>query len=569
MRSMFVTHLEKPEFRRCGLLHPAVTAAAAASCETLVTMLETLSDMPVWAPLVLALVALVVIPRLAAPEAAASPKLFPGMAHQPAGLRVYGPWYLPAFVRGILALYRLGADEDRFLLELRREHPVAVWVPWPMQQTFVLGSRAIDQVYKAQAKTLSFVSTVEPRRGTRDADARPSLLRSTRADSEPRANGQFPIRREMQRTAFGADYWDDRKLMDGQFFPVHARGMSKANLTAPLARFVATVREKVDELSARLDSAPTGGEGITLDLVEWTLDAFYDGTLAGFFGPKVLDARGTTKAELYAALEAYDRAFPIIASGLLPPALVERIADVKKARKAQHVLAATFSDWVAGGFDGLEHGVVRDMAQVALDNDLGAYEAGKMLVADFWASMANAPFIAVRLLIALLQAPPDLRRDLQSEIDAAMDPVLGDDKAEAPELSFAYLAEKLPLLGSCITETMRLETSALSIRVVEKEIVLSSDKSDTVHAEVVVPAHSRLVNVTRMHHLNDAAWEGNASEWDGRRFFDGDGTKSASAEEAEDPHWRSRRAREVYGFGGGISRVSRNPALRVFFRQPG
>ncbi|GAA5878778.1 hypothetical protein JCM3774_005069 [Rhodotorula dairenensis] len=473
-------------------------------------MLEAVFDRLIWAPLVLALVALVVVPRFA--------RLPSGPADKRAGVPVYGPWYLPAFVRGVLALYRLGADEDRFLLALRRDYPVAVWIPWPMCQTFVLGSRAIDQVYKAPAKTLSF----------------------------------FPIRREMQGTAFGADYWDDRKLMDGQFFPVHARGMSKVNLTAPLARFIATVREKVDELSARLDSAP---DGVTLDLVKWTLDTFYDGTLAGFFGPKVLDARGTTKAELYQALETYDRAFPIIASGLIPPALVERIPDVKKAREAQHVLAATFADWVAGGFDGLEHGVVRDMAQVALDNDLGNYEAGKMLVADFWASNANGPFIAVRLLIALLQAPADLRRDLQREIDAAMGPVLGEDNTDAPELSFAYMAESLPLLGSCINETMRLETSTLSIRVVEREIVLSSDPSDPVQSQVAVPANSRLVNVTRLHHLNDAAWNGNASEWDGRRFFDGDEAESdACAKEGEDLNQRSKRAREVYGFGGGISR---------------
>lgn len=353
--------------------------------------------------------------------------------------------------------------------------------------------------------------------------------------------------------------------MDGQFFPVHARGMSKNNLTAPLARFVATVREKVDELSRRLESAPDGE--VTVDLVAWTLGAFYDGTLAGFFGPKVLDARGTSRAELYRALETYDRAFPIIASGLIPPTLVERIPDVKKAREAQHVLAATFADWIAGGFEGLEHGVVRDMAQVALDNNLGDYEAGKMLVADFWASMANAPFIAVRLLITLLQAPKDLRDDLQREIDAAMAPVLSEGgHDEIPEMSFAYLAESLPLLGSCITETLRLETSALSIRVVEKDIVLTSDKYAPTQSTVIVPANSRLVNVTRMHHLNDAEWEGNASEWDGRRFFDGSSSaETDSVEGSENPNRRSRRAREVYGFGGGISRVSSPLQL---FRSP-
>ena len=110
-------------------------------------MLELLLDKAVLGSLVLALLVLVVLPRLVL--ISADKQTVP----------VYGPRYLPPFVRGILALYRLGADEDGFLHELRRDYPVAVCIPWPMQKTFVVGSRAIDQVYKAPAKTLSFVSS--------------------------------------------------------------------------------------------------------------------------------------------------------------------------------------------------------------------------------------------------------------------------------------------------------------------------------------------------------------------------------------------------------------------------
>lgn len=109
-------------------------------------MLELLLDKALLGSLAIALLVLVVLPRLGL------------SADKRICVPVYGPRYLPPFVRGILALYRLGADEDEFLHELRRDYPVAVWIPWPMQQTFVVGSRAIDQVYKAPAKTLSFVS---------------------------------------------------------------------------------------------------------------------------------------------------------------------------------------------------------------------------------------------------------------------------------------------------------------------------------------------------------------------------------------------------------------------------
>lgn len=364
---------------------------------------------------------------------------------------------------------------------------------------------------------------------------------------------QLPIRRELQGTAFGADYGNDRSLMDGQFFPVHTRGMSKNRLTAPLRRFIGSLREKFDSVSMRLEGLDADGE-VTLDLTEWVTEAFYDATVTGFFGPRVLDARGTTRKELYDAFEAYDHAFPIIASGLIPPFLVERIPDVKKARAAQHVLAATFADWVRNGFDGLEEGVVRDMAQVALDNGLGDYEAGKMLVADLWASMANAPCIAVRLLVTLLQAPDDLRADLQREVDSAMSLIVGEGQSEEM-MTFAHLAQSLPLLGSCISETMRLETSTLSIRVVEQELVLATGAHGSAQQHVVVPADSKLVCATRAHHLNDAAWEGNAAEWDGRRFLDSPHARDADDLESKGSNWRSKRANQVYGFGGGISRV--------------
>ncbi|GAA5967488.1 hypothetical protein JCM11641_000564 [Rhodosporidiobolus odoratus] len=427
----------------------------------------------------------------------------------------YGPRYLPAFARGVLAIVQLGKDEDAFLKSLKDYGPV-VYLPWPMCQYFVTDGEAIRKTYEAPSKTLSFL----------------------------------PIRQEMQGSVFGAPYWRQTDLFEKQFFPVHAKGMSKANLTAPLQRFVGFVRERLDDLAAAIKASASGD--VVLDLNEWVADLFFEASLTSMFGPQVAEASGLSVKECQAAFQAFDVVFPLEASGMIPSYLLPHIPDVQKGRAARHTLAKAFQRWIEGGFDGLEEGVVRDMAQVALDNNLGSYEAGKMLVADFWALQANAPFIAIQTLIYLLQSPPSFRAAVQAESNASLS--LAAASTEPEPLTFFHLAQTLPLVGSAIVETLRLGTSTFSIRVVEQPLVLSSSrngaKEKEERSEVVIPARTRLICATRCHHLDHAHWDGNAAEWDGRRFVNEEG----GGENGEDASWRSKRAREVYGFGGGISR---------------
>ena len=107
-----------------------------------------------------------------------------------------------------------------------------------------------------------------------------------------------------------------------------------------------------------------------------------------------------------------------------------------------------------------------------------------------------------------------------------------------------HLSQNLPLLQSCNTETLRIGTSVFSIRDVEQPLPLKTRNK----AEVVIPPKSRVICATRASHLDQATWGDEAHKWDGRRFFDED-----ADEESEK---KSTRAREVWGFGGGISRVS-------------
>lgn len=208
------------------------------------------------------------------------------------------------------------------------------------------------------------------------------LLSPARYDELTLFSSQYPIRREMQGSVFGAPYWKNERLMNGEIFPVHGKGMNKLRLTAPLQRFIAFVRTELDQLAVKIDSSPAAET--TLNLGDWIAKVFFEASLTGMFGSNVLDAQGTPMEEFYQACLDFDAAFPIEASGMVPPALLPFIPDVKKGRKAREVISSTFTAWISGGFEGLEEGVIRDMANIALENDLGVEEAGKVRLSPFF-----------------------------------------------------------------------------------------------------------------------------------------------------------------------------------------
>lgn len=193
----------------------------------------------------------------------------------------------------------------------------------------------------------------------------------------------------MQHTVFAAaPYWKDEAIMDGHLFPVHARGMSKANLADSLVRIVGGFRRRIEELASEVDKAPQGE--VTVDLIKWTVETFYDATLAGFFGTEFLRQDRVDKQELYDAFSAFDKSFPILASGMIPPALLNKIPDVKKGREGFEVLRSTCEKWSRDGFEGLDAGIVRDMAEFASAHDLGEGEAAKVSSATVDACSAFA-----------------------------------------------------------------------------------------------------------------------------------------------------------------------------------
>lgn len=204
---------------------------------------------------------------------------------------------------------------------------------------------------------------------------RPSGLTSRELTSSLPA--QYPIRREMQGSAFGASFWDDQNIMNGQVFPVHARGMK--SLTPALERFVTVLRSRIDQLAAEVEASSTGA--VTIKPADWIVETYFEASLAGMFGSHVREAKGISRDELWRAFCQFDKAFPIMASGMVPSWLLDRIPDVVAGKKAQGVLADVFEAWIRDGFEGLDEGVIRDMAEIPLKHDLGTHEAGKLIIA--------------------------------------------------------------------------------------------------------------------------------------------------------------------------------------------
>jgi hypothetical protein len=154
---------------------------------------------------------------------------------------VYGPWYLPSFVRGIIAMIQLGANEDAFLLSARRLYGPVVYIPWPLCQIFVLDGAVIQNVYSSPSSRLSFL----------------------------------PIRKSMQHSTFGTSKTiTQAPVMHEQIFPTHARGLTTVRIDTPIRRFTNVVEAKVAELGHNIDAA---GGTLETGLVRWVVDTMFDG----------------------------------------------------------------------------------------------------------------------------------------------------------------------------------------------------------------------------------------------------------------------------------------------------
>jgi cholesterol 7alpha-monooxygenase len=406
---------------------------------------------------------------------------------------------LPSFVSGFYGAYRLGIDEDHFLDELQKKYGKVVFMPFPIRKHFVLGNDLLKRIYDGNyKKELSFT----------------------------------PIRLEFGGLVLNLSdkvLFDKERRIERLVFPILTKGLTTKSLIQPaLERFTDEIERQLETLAI----ATTSQEGsITLDLVEWAFELYFEASKLGLFG---LDCPGN-KDVIKKDFLAFDHIFPLLASGLVPRCVQSHLPATRTGVLARNRLFNVFAEWlVKTGCSGLKEGeVVYEMSMEAISqigedgrpfwspSDLGA-----MLVSDLWALQANGPAAACWALIFLTQISEDLKSRILEEVDSI-------------DLSAAIDASDAPLLTSIIYETLRLQTSAYSARRSISETTFMLDGT-------YIKPQEDLVVVSRAIHFNEGVWGEHATVWDPQRFYDAPGSGTTKA----------ARIHEVRAFGGGSSKVS-------------
>lgn len=363
--------------------------------------------------------------------------------------------------------------------------------------------------------------------------------------------------------------------MEKRVYPIHARGLSKLQLEEPLSRFVTSIEEQLDLFSKELDSSE-GGTTI-INLVEFITNLLFEAGTPALFGPSLLSTPTSTltPTELRQAFNTFDSAFPLLASGLIPPSLHGLVPPIAKGVEARNALSRHLGEWVRDGMQGLENGVVRDVAEIGLDEGLPMTEVGTLVLGTFWfvygasletflpslralthsdandpshlssqlnrALQANGPFAATWLLLHLLQSPsllPSLQSTISNHLTTFPTPF---------NYSTISPSTTLPLLHSTLFETLRLCSSSFSVRIVEEEMMVL-ECGENGRRRYEIPKGGKVVAATRVGHLSQEGWGEDVKRWDGERFLDREGEEEVGE--------RSRKVKEVRAFGGGISVVS-------------
>jgi hypothetical protein len=239
----------------------------------------------------------------------------------------------------------------------------------------------------------------------------------------------------------------------------------------------------------------------------------------------------------------FDACFPLLAADMIPSFLHPFVPLIAKGIKGRERLFEAIATWVEDGMPGLDEGVILDMAQIGLTEGHSSRDIASFLNADLWALQANTPNAAGALLLYIIQST--LLPAIREEINRI--PTKSD--STTPDLDMKALAS-MEMVSSCVQETLRLNTSSYSIRIVEESFILPTsvirDAKGTSTPGYLIPGGSRVICATRAAHLSDAIWGNNPSIWDGERFL---------GREDDEAGMKSKKAREMRGFGGGVSIV--------------
>lgn len=415
----------------------------------------------------------------------------------------------PSFISAVYAMYRLGADETNFLLELHATYGETVYIPAPLSQHMILGTSLLKKVYTgAYSKEMAF----------------------------------YPVRKEFSNTVFGLDTWREDHLQD-VLFPMHARVLVPKNrVPAPMERYYLELIRCIGLDKTKLETKSE----IRCNLIDWAFDLMFSSSVHALFGPKFQDFISMDSMKRH--FITLDSAFPILAGGLIPQFIQPYFAPggISEAIDSRRYLSTIIGKWSKAGCVGLgDDDTVKLIVDLLVDKfSYTPFQVGGAVIGDFWALLANNPYAVTWILTVIIQLDAQLKQELLKEIDDL-------DLSDSSQVASTLHSFDLPVLNSIINETLRLYASSASMRraVFTEPFACRSKDCPEGQGTIIYPGESA-VCYPRVGHYTDAIWGENPAVYDGRRFLGDDG---------------ARLLPEMRAFGGGVSAVcgSRADVLSV------
>ena len=198
----------------------------------------------------------------------------------------------------------------------------------------------------------------------------------------------MPIRNQINATVFdnSLKVYQSR-VLEKEIFPAHTKGLVRGQLPQPLARFVASIEQKIVALGERVDKE---GGNVKIELVDVINEMVFDGATDALFGPELCSFAESTldRQQLRHTFIAFDSAFPLLvaglAAGLLPRRIISLWPRLAKGVAAREGLVSHFSSWIKAGMPGLEEGAIRGVVEAGQRTEIGEVELGKVLLSAFW-----------------------------------------------------------------------------------------------------------------------------------------------------------------------------------------
>jgi cholesterol 7alpha-monooxygenase len=359
----------------------------------------------------------------------------------------------------------------------------------------------------------------------------PSLLKDRNLNFTPVAD-------EISEKAFGHSAKALQILPSKDLHRIYIRGLQGNGLSELSNHYSANLRQYVLDPESKFKAGiPHDGSWCTTSAIELARDAVFFASSESLFG------QGFYNHDIVKNFNDYDERFPLFVGGI--PGFFMR-----KAVSARNHLGKVVH--------GPEHDEVSTLIQLRRElfekHNIDIADREGMQVAILWASQGNTIPAATWALIRIAQHPQALKA-IRDELHQAL--IANGEDPQNPKFDHATTLRCLPILDSALDESLRLSSSSIVLRHVNKTGVLKLPAENTT---VNVRAGDRVCVFPQATHMNPEIYE-NPEEFVYDRFIER--TTTGDDDDAKAiPQYARRKFYDASGkeikyhlmpFGGGSS----------------